>query len=108
MLMLVLVSLSRKGIVKRGAHAIGKKLKNIKKRQDEEDDREKESIAGSNVPSRLGSYALQSSPAPQDDTSEAGTDLTPGSLLSVGSGLTDGDGVKKQFSFRRRVSSVSE
>ena len=92
------------GIVKRGAYAIGKRLKNIKKRQDEEEDRDRASTAGSYAPSRIGSYALESPALFPQDLSELGSDVTPLSLQSEGNGANEGDGVKKQFSFRRRVS----
>ncbi|KAI6659260.1 Girdin-like [Oopsacas minuta] len=91
----------RKGIVKRGAHAIGKRLKNIKKRQDEEDDRDKIST-DSYLPSRIGSYATQSPAILSEDFSELVTDITPESLQSEGSGQTEGGGIKKQLSFRKR------
>ena len=90
--------------MKRGAHAIGKRLKNIKKRQDEEEDRDKGSTGGSYAPSRIGSYALESPALFSQDMSELGADdITPVSLLSEGSGVTEGNEVKKQPSFRRRV-----
>ena len=90
--------------MKRGAHAIGKRLKNIKKRQDEEDDRDKFSTADSYAPSRIGSYALESPALYSQDMSELGTDVTPCSLQSEGSGANEADPVKRQSSFRRRVS----